>query len=289
MFVQCQRGWVYYSSEVWGFHKAKEIEQVHLNFCKRLLHVKRTTQNDFVYGELGRYPMYIFRYCRIISYWLKIITGKKSLYISLLYHESLVNIDASTKYSWARKVRALLFESGFGEAWYNQGVGDVNVFCMMFKTRLLDMYQQDWHSRLHASTRASFYRSFNDQIQFRPYLDDVYSKMYRVALTRLVTSSHRLKIETGRWQRPILPRENRICGICGKLDDEYHFLLECSVLKDIRQKYIPAFYWKRPSMFKCVQLLRSSGRTLNNLAKFVYVGFSLKWLLLCWSYIVAVF
>ena len=118
--------------------------------------------------------MYIFRYCRIISYWLKIITGKKSLYISLLYNESLVNIDASTKYSWARKVRALLFESDLGEAWYNQGVGDVNVFCMMFMTRLLDMYQQDWHSRLRASTRASLYRSFNDQIQFRPYLDDVY-------------------------------------------------------------------------------------------------------------------
>ena len=61
---------------------AKEIEQVHLNFCKRLFHVKRTTQNDFVYGELGRYPMYIFRYCRIISYWLKIITGQNPF----IYH-----------------------------------------------------------------------------------------------------------------------------------------------------------------------------------------------------------
>ena len=120
-----------------------------------MLHVKRTNQNYFVYGELGRYPMYIFRYWRIISYWLKFITGKNP-FISLLYHESLVNIDASTKYSWARKVRALLFESGFREAWHNQGVGDVNVFCMMFKTRLLDMYQHDWHSRLRASTRTSY-------------------------------------------------------------------------------------------------------------------------------------
>ena len=137
------------------------------------------------------------------------------------------------------------------------------------------MYQQDWHSRLRAFTRASFYRSFNDQIQLCPYLDDVYSKLYRVALTRLVTSRHRLKIET---RRPIIPRENRICGICGKLDDEYHFLLECSVLKDIRQKYIPAFYWKRPSVFKCVQLLRSSGRSLNDLAKICVCGILFKML-----------
>ena len=100
--------------------------------------------------------------------------------------------------------------------------------------------------------------------------------MYRVALTRPVTSSLRLGIETGRWQRPILPRDNRICGIYGKLDDEYHFVLNCSALKYIRQKHILAFYWKRSSMFKCVQLLRSSSRTRNNLAQFVYVGFSLK-------------
>ena len=47
-------------------------------------------------------------------------------------------------------------------------------------------------------------------------------------LTKLVTSSHRLKIETGRWQRPMLPRENRICVDCVKLNDKYHFPLECS-------------------------------------------------------------
>ena len=39
-----------YSSEVWGFIQANSIERVHLQFCKKLLGVKKTTQNDFVYG-----------------------------------------------------------------------------------------------------------------------------------------------------------------------------------------------------------------------------------------------
>ena len=43
-----------YSSEVWGFCKAKQIERVHLQFCKGLLGVKQSTQNNFIYGELGR-------------------------------------------------------------------------------------------------------------------------------------------------------------------------------------------------------------------------------------------
>ena len=43
-----------YASEVWGFHKATSVKTVHLQFCKKALGVKQSTQNDFVYGEIGR-------------------------------------------------------------------------------------------------------------------------------------------------------------------------------------------------------------------------------------------
>ena len=65
---------------------------------------KRTTQNDFVYGELGRYPMFISRYVRIIKYWLKIVTGQKTHYVSLMYNDSLVNVDKTNRYGGTRKV-----------------------------------------------------------------------------------------------------------------------------------------------------------------------------------------
>ena len=44
-----------YSSEIWGFHGGTRIERAHLSFCKRLLGVKTTCQNSFVYGETGSY------------------------------------------------------------------------------------------------------------------------------------------------------------------------------------------------------------------------------------------
>ena len=40
-----------YGSEVWGLNSAKAVETVHLSFCNRMLGVKQTTQNDFIYGE----------------------------------------------------------------------------------------------------------------------------------------------------------------------------------------------------------------------------------------------
>ena len=160
-----------YGCEVWGFHRAPEIERVHLKFCKRLLHVKQSTQNDFVYGELGRYPLHINGHERIVKYWLKIVCGEKSLFVNTLYQDLIVRIDQNTKYDWAREVRSLLFQCGFGEVWYNQGVGNAEVFCRLFKTRLHDRFKQDWGGRIRDSTRAIFYRSFKNSIWWipRPY------------------------------------------------------------------------------------------------------------------------
>ena len=63
-----------YGAEVWGFTQANAIEILHLKFCKSLLGVKTWTQNDCVYGELGRKSLITYRYLKILKYWLKIIT-----------------------------------------------------------------------------------------------------------------------------------------------------------------------------------------------------------------------
>ena len=63
-----------YGCEIWGVikypNKANKLniedkyqkmkfEKIHLNFCKFLLQVNSKTTNAAVYGELGRYPLYI--------------------------------------------------------------------------------------------------------------------------------------------------------------------------------------------------------------------------------------
>ena len=58
-----------YGCEIWGYTKSKELERIHLKFCKQLLGVKTSTCNmAAVYGELGRYPLFVNRYTRIIKY-----------------------------------------------------------------------------------------------------------------------------------------------------------------------------------------------------------------------------
>ena len=75
-----------YGSQVWGFAQCACIERVHLQFCKRLLGVKKCTQNDFVYGELGRLNFQYVRYFIIIKYWVKILHANDNKYVKKVYN-----------------------------------------------------------------------------------------------------------------------------------------------------------------------------------------------------------
>ena len=46
-------------------------------------------------------------------------------------------------------------------------------------------------------------------------------------------------IETGRYKRPKIPRNDRCCPFCpGSVESEVHFLLDCNKLSNIRESYI---------------------------------------------------
>ena len=273
-----------YSAEVWGFIPALNIERVHTQFLKKVLNVKVSTQNDFIYGELGRKSLLINRHLRIIKYWLKIISSNEHRFIKNIYKMMLSDIELyPNKTNWAKLVKNLLESLGFADAWLYQSVGNTDLFLLEVRQRLNDNFIQNWNARLANSSRATFYRSISDNyFEFQNYLNCVNIPKYRYALTRLKVSSHRLEVEAGRWQKPIRkPFHDRKCVFCDKLEDEYHFIAECTLYKDLRKTYINSYFWKRPSMLKITQLFKSDNvKQLKNLGVYIYKAFDKRRLIL---------
>ena len=50
-------------------------------------------------------------------------------------------------------------------------------------------------------------------------------------------SNHDLKIERGRYMRPVIPRDERTCDACGTIENEHHVIFNCPIYVSIRQKY----------------------------------------------------
>ena len=147
----------------------------------------------------------------------------------------------------------MLFHLGFGEVWYNQGVGDAGSFIYLFKQRINDIFSQNWRSSLEDSTRARTYKLLRTDFVTREYLETVNCASHLTAFARLVTSSHRLRVENGRWDKPVATEyKDRKCQLCnsGDIEDEYHFVLKCPVYSSIRRRCVPRQYWYRPNMMK---------------------------------------
>ena len=103
----------------------------------------------------------------------------------------------------------------------------------------LEQGRADLHERITTAdgTRFQTYAAINPTLS----VHDIYSlrQQYipdylRIPCTRMRLSSHRLKIETGRWSG--IPRERRLCP-CGEIQDEKHVLENCTLTDQIRQSY----------------------------------------------------
>ena len=145
------------------------------------------------------------------------------------------------------------------------------------KQRLIDAFIQTWMAELGDSTRACTYVTYADFV-FHSYLSDVNISKYRIALCRLRVSAHKLEIEAGRWHKPVaIPRNDRKCIVCNVLEDEFHFVLECNLYKELREQYLKKYFYYRPSMLKFIELFKSNNAIVNrNLAVYVYKAMELR-------------
>ena len=87
-------------------------------------------------------------------------------------------------------------------------------------------------------------------------------------------SLHRLHIETGRWSQPrTTPLNERTCINCNVIED----VLECKLITDIQNRYIPIFYRNHPSMYKLITLINNENKNIiRNLGVFIQNAFELR-------------
>jgi hypothetical protein len=229
-----------YASEVWGLKRLDSIEKVHLLACKQFLGVPIMTPNKMVYGDLGRYPLFIDSYINTIKYWFRIISMTHDRMPNQSYH-MLYAKDQRGGYNWVTNVRHILNQTGFGIVWIQQSVGSVSMFLKMFKTRLIDMYKQEWFGAIHSSERHAEYGSFKSLIEKEKYINLSIDACFRFALAKLRFGMLPLNNNLFRFSnRP----ECKMCPVCHTTqEDEKHFVKICPLYNDLRSKFLQRFVY----------------------------------------------
>ena len=95
--------------------------------CKRFLGVPQKTPNKLMYGELGRYPLFVNSTLLGLKYWLRVLKMEDSRVPKQAY-KMMISMDESGQKWWITEVKNVLSRNGFYCVWLKQGVGDEKRF-----------------------------------------------------------------------------------------------------------------------------------------------------------------
>ena len=101
-----------------------------------------------------------------------------------------------------------------------------------------ERFMNDMERKINDDSRSMvvYYRTIvNNELSniYTSFTNDYFRKI----VTRWRLSNHSLKIETQRYCRPHIPRENRVCTLCNKLEDEAHVIFECPLYHAVRRQH----------------------------------------------------
>jgi hypothetical protein len=257
-----------YSSEIWGYQRLENIEKVHLLACKRFLGVPLKTPNKMVYGELGRYPLYVMSTIRCITYWFKILQMSDNRMPKQAYNMMLLQ-DNKGKICWATQIKEILSKTGFYYVWVRQGTDNLGVFLKIFKQRLIDQFRQEWEAVLRDKERYVLYASVKDNLSTAKYLDNIDVYCFRVAIAQIRCGVLPINNNLNRYGHDI---NKSLCPFCETIEDEKHFLFACFMYDELRSRFLPDAkeYYMR-ELLSC-----QSNKTSLNLAKFVFHAIKLR-------------
>ena len=185
-----------YGCEVFGFENCGLLETVHTQFLRNILKARKSTPLYMLYGELGRFPIELTIKCRIINYWVRLIsqnTESKIAYKMYLKLRTTPGINSK----WIQKIKDIFEEAGRADIWLNE-TPNKNTSDIIMQI-LMDQYHQKWNASLENSSKGMNYRIFKDKICLENYFIKLPADLY-LNLAKLRTENHRFPSERGRWQ-----------------------------------------------------------------------------------------
>ncbi len=211
--------------------------------------------------ETGCYPLSIYIRRSLIKYWIQLINCDPDKLVRVAYDAMLNTLVTNpSRVTWVSRVKDILQQTGFGYVWLNQAVDNPRQFILSFEQRCKDMHIQKCFTDMATGSRCRLYREVKSEYIIEPYLRYNTCRDLRINFTKVRLSSHRFMVERGRWLKPKVQYEDRLCTLCNEHDiqDEYHIMMKCAYFTAIRTKYIKKYYYVRPSMYKYLQLMNTN-------------------------------
>ena len=219
-------------------------EVLNQKVCRLLLSVHKRCSRLAVLGELGRYPVFIPALKQCLKYQYHIDRMDPSTLIYKTMSDMRNNPEIDSWYTRVEKVKSVLnLKRIYGKP-EKAGI----IIDKIIKSKF-DRFYLDEINQLKLGTdgldhnKLKLYKTLKGSFNIEPYIINLKNRNQRHWLSRYRTSAHSLRVELGRYTRPVTPISDRKCLYCSSdnCDDEQHFVLFCDLFKIKRQWFFLPF------------------------------------------------
>ena len=207
------------------------FESIHLKFIKWVIGVHKKASNIGCWGDSARVSLGITMMKMFFNYVDRVCTSEESSLMHPTFGE-----QSSTQLPWYSKFCQINRAYSTNA---NQSLQEMKNPSIILHHQISERFKVIWSNALKKSPKLSFYAKIKQKWGTEQYLSQLPFSI-RKHLTRIRISSHRLPIETGRYSKTEIPREERYCELCKTktnnqillLGDEHHLIFDCLANKN---------------------------------------------------------
>lgn len=226
-----------YGSGVWGTKTFSVISSVQNRACKYFLSVGKHTSNVSSRGDMGWTSCYTkqrIHVCRLLCRTLRSEDHRLSY--------KIYKWISRRRKGWAFEVDKIVNTLNVRETIYNLSFSTKSVMKTVSE-KLIELDNTEWYRELFNDRRNGqngsklrTYRLYKHDAKSAPYVLQNISRFERRTMALFRSGALPLAYETGRYSRPPVSVDDRLCVYCnsGRVENEKHFLMECNLYDDLR-------------------------------------------------------
>jgi len=215
-----------YGAEVWGGGNWPQAEVIQNIAGKSLLGLEKTS---------GWLSLKSRRDVKQLKYWGKLVLMKDTRLVKQIY----LKCKASTsglKGSFCYSIRTLLTSLNLAHFWNTEQIVSWKDWVGLVTTTVRQKDTERWLRSILKKSKLRLYGTLKSDLCQEEYLEWEMSSAQRQIYAQFRSGSHQLRVERGSWIKQ--PVAERVCKVCitGEVENEMHFLLQCYVYRNLREK-----------------------------------------------------
>ena len=231
LYQACVSSIADYGGEVFGYSEYECAKKLHTRAARSYLGVNKLTPVCGILSEFNQLMPHYRRRLKMVRFYHRLLTCSDNLTAKIVFKwDKQLNINGIVK-SWFSEVKEIFY---YYENTNIENLGSsfhLGVLIDRISSTMLKLQQTQLKTECHQSPKLRTFILFKDFFSTATFLKKPLSFIQRKYLAKIRLGCLELEIETGRYSRPIIPAEERLCQVCengqGNVEDEFHFIMEC--------------------------------------------------------------